>query len=300
MQSSIQETSTTLVIDLVSKFLFKLLGKDANYAHYLKHWTSFREVLYDTPHFVNPALSYISSLDAQVPQSKPTRPRPSELSGVSSSKNTDLLNLSGNNSDMSFEDIKPVSKISHTRTYSSHQGSYTSSPDEKSRINSYKPSNFRQESALDNSGQISERLRNKFLPENKLSCVSRNASNGNADGTESPEYTVTDNILAGIKSTTPYQLSFLSSLSRKLTSNIRTHTDEIIKGPLAKKEDEFIMEERSPLRKLKVHGKKEDNLDLLSRIEKIYEHSITVNNNNIINNNKNLQAQTFTLKHWIV
>jgi hypothetical protein len=298
MQSSIQETSTTLLLDLVSKFLFKLLGKDTNYSHYIKHWTSFREVLYSTPISLDSALSYISSLEVHHSQSNHVRPRPSHLSGISSPKSKDLLNLSGNNSDTSFEDPRPLSRVSHTRTYSSHQGSYASSPDEKGKMNSYRPSNFRHESEIVNSGQILERFKNTFLPENVINSMSRNPSNGNAEGTDSSQQNgtfETDNMLIGFKSTTPYQLSFLSSLSRKMANNIRTHTNEIAKGPGANKE--ILMEERSPLRKFKIHGKKEDNLDLLSRIEKIYEQSITANNNI----NKIGQAPTtYTLKHWIV
>jgi hypothetical protein len=305
MQTSFQETSTELLLDLVSKFLFKLLGKDDNSSQYLKHWTSFRQVLYSTPFNVDPALSYISTLEFQSsPSSNFARPRPKHLTGVSSPKTSDLLNLSGNVSDASLEylenSIKPLNKGSHHRTFSSHQGSVTSSPDDKNRMNSYKPSNFRHESVGDSGTiTISDRFKNTFFNENALNCISRNASYSNAEGTDSPKDSTTidmEYVLASVKSTTPYQLAFLSGLSRKFSNNIRAHTNEMTK----KKNDEIIMEERSPLRKLKVHGKKEDNLDLLSRIEKMYPNPITNINMNPTINNVNFQAQTYTLKHWIV
>jgi hypothetical protein len=309
MQASVSETSTELLLDLVSKFLFKLLGKDENYSQYLKHWSSFRQVLYATPFNVDPALSYIATLDGQLsPSPKANRPRPSNLSGISSPMNVQPLNLSENASNASLESlensIKSLGKGAHHRTHSSHQGSQTSSPEEKLRMNAYKPSNFRHESIGDSGATtISDRFKNTILPDYALNCVSRNASFGSVDGTDSPKDSTAikmDNILAGVKTTTPYSLSFLSGLSRKLSNNILTHNQQITKE---KKEEEIVLEERSPLRKLKVHGKKEDNLDLLERIEKMYKNTSanTYAQPTYTNQpNQANQVPTYTLKHWIV
>jgi hypothetical protein len=321
MQTSVQETSTELLLDLVSKFLFKLLGKDDNYAQYLKHWTSFRKVLYNTPFTIDPALSYIATLEIQSSSSSTlARPRPGPLTGVSSPMNVQPLDLSGNVSDMTLENFESSiralsSRAPHQRTNSSHQGSKTSSPhqgsktsspEDKGRMNSYRPSNFRHESIGDSGATtISERFKNAYFPENALNCVSRNASFGNAEGTDSPcDSTNVDmgNLLESFRSTTPYQLGFLTGLSRKLANNIHAHTNNMTR---VKEENEIVLEERSPLRRLKVHGKKEDtgNKDLLDRIEKIYQYpttNININPTNI-NNNKNIQAPTtYTIKHWIV
>ena len=84
MQFTFQETSPSLVVDLVNKFLSRLLSNDPNSSMYLKHWNSFRDLLSAAPFDLNPVFSYIHNLHSQPSQSGEHSasyplPMPSEL-----------------------------------------------------------------------------------------------------------------------------------------------------------------------------------------------------------------------------
>ena len=74
MQSSQSNSgSSILILDLVTKFLNKVLEKDRNHSYYLKQWESFRVLLSASPLDLNPVFGHLASI-TPLPESTSNSP----------------------------------------------------------------------------------------------------------------------------------------------------------------------------------------------------------------------------------
>jgi len=145
MQSPIvQQASNTLVLDLVSQFFSKLLGKDNNYPHYLKHWVAFRELLSIAPFNIDSSLSYISTMDLHnLHGPSHLKQRPSQHNFFPLIKDVSMSSTAEDTSNSSIdtleESTKQLTKVVRHRTNSANPGISVSSTEssEKDKAKSY-------------------------------------------------------------------------------------------------------------------------------------------------------------------
>jgi len=83
MHVQIQQHSLSILLDVISKFLSKVLAKDSKCSYYLKQWTSFKQLLSSSPLDINPILSHLSNLNNLSSESA----RPSSYEGGSFHRN---------------------------------------------------------------------------------------------------------------------------------------------------------------------------------------------------------------------
>lgn len=248
MSAFANDTPTVIILDFVSQFFTKILKNDPKFTTYLKQWNSFRDVLINTPFSFTKALSFISELNMESPSKTPSPKRSSLQKQHSTPLASDFkLNLLGS--------LNHLEDKIYTRTQSWKDESANSNWELK--LNSY---NSPQAAAgisdgLKGAMSVPKSLHTRaFFFEDNHSETTKEASDSSLTTSHvSPLDRPVQN------KNKPYSLANLTERSKKLQNMISTHSEAVDNvGTKSTVKETCYPEQRSPLRKMKVFGKKSD------------------------------------------
>ena len=273
MQVQIQQNSLSILLDIISRFLTKVLAQDNKYSYYLKQWTSFRKLLSNSPLDLTSVLSHLSDLNHSSPQS--ARPSPFEEENfaalsrqqLSIDTNRNLLKeFDTKNLLKQLEITSPVLESFSLRNEKSpfatlgNVFSTTNSPE----LKRYRSEKYFENAGIDNEVSLQKRLsENKSSPSGEMFEQKRFYSPGRQDFSpvkrQSENYSIFRHEGAGSGSKNngiKHEISFLTQRAKRLKDNMDYHTSDIVSVVQGKKKmDPKVWQQRSELRKIKYYAK---------------------------------------------
>jgi len=233
--------STTMAINLFSRFFTRLLENEEKYPTFLKEWESFKFLLLKEPVDLDSIFIHLASIQLNLERAG---------SSKSDSQRTD--------SSGKKQPVLPRGNIRHAKTSSVATRSRTPSAQKPREFGTHACELSGRRPTLNvqtyDFSHIKEQLNHHFLsPPKSLSEISDVSMTQATSYGELSEGSKSLSCLENLKTKGPYDLSFLKSKSKKLLETVQIHSENVLLNRKLKKVDFINAEPRTPLRKVKMY-----------------------------------------------